>query len=207
MKSQTRAWIMFGVIIFVWGMIGASPFVYFAEMLTGMFNWLLGKTGWSGQLQLLLVYIVIAGIASLLLVLGRKKFRLYLAGFFSLAILVHHLIRCLKTNQLYDISLPIVIVLALALVFLLIKSRKPGLWLADAFIMSLPVWLIYNGLMVLIFSLFDWGTDRWQPFFRGTASVGVKLLDGLLGMPWQLWVIIPTVLAVLPVVFLAKNRD
>jgi hypothetical protein len=207
MKSHTRAWIMTGVLIFTWGMIGASPFVYFAEMLTGIFNWLLRKTGWPVQLQLILLYFIIAGLVCLLLILGRKKYRLYLAGFFALAILVHHLVQCLKTNRLYDISLPIVIVLALSLVFILIRKRKPGLWLADAFIMSLPAWLLYDGLMVLIFSVFDWKSNRWQPFFGGIASANVKALDGLLRMPWQLWVLIPAALAVVPILLFAKNRD
>lgn len=207
MKSQTRAWIMTVLILLIWSTLVATPFKYFADMLADGAGWLLGKTGLSGAIITLLTYFLLGGLTCLFLVLGRRKYRLYLAGFFVLAVLVHHLIYCLRTNQLYDISLPIVLALALALVFLLIKNKTPGLWLSDAFIVALPVWLLFESLLILVYSLLKWPAGRWQPFLVVSGQPGILLLDELLGLPWQVWVVVPCVFAFLPLVFLARNRE
>lgn len=207
MKSETRAWLAGAVILLVWRMTYAGPFSYFADMIAGGFLWLWSFAGVPDKPGVLLTYIFIAGLTCLFFYLGRKKFRLYLAGFFVLGVLLHHVYLCIKSGQLYPVSFAIVIVLALALVFLLIKSKTPGLILSDMFIMSLPVWLLYDSLLVLIFSLFKWPGDRWSPYFVLPDLPLINRLDGFIKLPWEVWAIIPVACAFLPVIFLARNRN
>jgi hypothetical protein len=56
--------------------------------------------------------------------------------------MVHHLILCLRTKQIYDVSPAIAAGTGPALLFLLIKPQAPALWLSDAFIVSLPIFLL-----------------------------------------------------------------
>lgn len=207
MKSETRAWLAGAVIMLVWRMTYAGPFSYFADMITDGLRWSWSFVGVPLQPGIILTYVFVAGAVCLFFFLGRKRFRLYLAGFFVLAVLLHHVLICIRSGQLYPVSFAIVIVLALALVFLLIKNRTPGLILADLFIMSLPVWLIYDSLLVLIYSLLNWSSMRWSPYFVLPDNPLIYKLDGLFRLPWEIWMIIPVVCAVLPVVFLAKNRN
>ncbi|NLW11072.1 MAG: hypothetical protein GX028_03550 [Clostridiaceae bacterium] len=207
MKSETRAWLAGAVLMLVWRMTYAGPFSYFADIIADGLRRLWSFASVPTKPGVLLTYVFVAAATCLFFFLGRKRFRLYLAGFFVLAVLLHHVFICIKNGKLYPVSFAIVIVLALALVFLLIKSKTPGLILADLFILALPVWLIYDSLLVLIFSLFKWSGNHWSPYFVLPDSPLIKQLDGLFKLPWEVWTIVPVVCAVLPVVFLAKNRN
>jgi hypothetical protein len=207
MKSESRGWLVGIIILLTWRMTYTSPFSYFADMIVDGIKTLVEFLRVPPQPAVLLLYFMVSAITCGLLFLGRKQFRLYLAGFFVLAVLAHHLVICIRQEKLFDVSLPIVIVLALALVFLLIRNKTPGLFLADAFIMALPVWLIYDGLLVLLFSLFKWSSNRWSPLFVLPDNPQIHQLDGLLHMPWQIWTVFPVVLAVAPIIILSKNRN
>lgn len=207
MRSETRAWLAGAVLLLVWRMTYAGPFSYFADMIADGLRWLWSFAGVPVKPGVLLTYIFLAGFVCLFFFLGRKKFRLYLAGFFVLGVLLHHVFICIKSGKLYPVSFAIVIVLALALVFLLIKSKTPGLILADMFILALPVWLIYDSLLVLLFSIFKWSGERWSPYFILPASPLISQLDGFIKIPWEIWTLIPVACAILPVVFLARNRS
>lgn len=206
MKSQTRAWIMFTLLLLLWGTIVASPFAYFAKIIAELADFLFRRDAFHIGLQAVLTYLFVGLILTMLLIIGRSRNRVYIAGFCALAGMVHHLIHCLRTQQLYAVSLAIAIGLALALLFLLIRPQGPALWLSDAFIVSLPVFLILDGVVSPVFSFFDLSPQMFEPFLQIPATSLTQRLAGLWGLPQIVWIVVPLAAALIPMIMLTKGR-
>ncbi len=206
MKSQTRAWIVFGLLFVFWGTLASGPFSYFAGMVRQLADFLFSHRMFSPGLQAGLIYFFIAVLLTGLLLLSRHRSRIYIAGFCALAGMIHHLILCLRTRQIYEVSLPIAIGLALALLFLLIKPQSPALWLSDAFIISLPVYLLYDGLLSPLFSLLELDRQSFEPLMLIPADSLVFRMQGFLNLPQWTWAILPVVLALAPMIWLTPGR-
>lgn len=206
MKSQTRAWMMFILLFVFWGTLPASPFSYFAGMIRDWAVFLFRRAFLPVSWQTVLIYLMVFLVLLALLLLGRRGSRTYIAGFCALAGMVHHLILCLRTKQVYDVSPAIAAGLALALLFLLIKPQSPALWLSDAFIMSLPVWLLLNGFLSPLFQLLDLPFDTLSPFIPVPATSLLSGLDGVWGISQTIWAVVPQALALVPMIWLTSGR-
>lgn len=206
MKSQSRAWLIFALLFILWA-VPYSPFSYFAEMIRELGGYLVIHPFMPTPWQAILIYILTGLLLITLLLLGRNRNRLYIAGVCALAEMVYHLIYCISTSKVYPVSLAIAIGLALALFFMLVKAKSPSLWLSDAFVMALPVWLIYDGFIYPASKLLSIEPGQLAPYFKIPASSLLEKLDGTLGLPMLVWALLPLLLAVLPLVFLTRNRQ
>lgn len=207
MKSQTRAWLVCIVLFVFWGTLVAAPFKYFSDLIRELGGLLVATPILPAAWKAILVYLLLAAVLVVLLILSRGKSRLYLAGLCALATIIHHIVLCIRTGKLYPVSLAIAIGLALALLFLIIKSKRPGLWLSDAYILSLAVWLIYDGPVYALSRIPGLNIGRFSPFIPVPADPLLKSLDGFLGIPLIAWAILPLLLGVLPIIFLAQGRQ
>ncbi len=206
MKSQSRAWIVFGLLFVSWGTLASGPFSYFSGMVRQLADFLFKRRIFSSGLQAGFIYLFIAVLYVALLLLSRHRSRTYIAGFCALAGMIHHLILCLRTRQIYEVSLAIAIGLALALLFLLIKSQSPALWLSDAFILSLPVYLLYDGLLSPLFSLLEIDRRLLEPLMSVPADSLIFRMQGLWHLPQITWSLLPVILALAPMVWLTPGR-
>jgi len=207
MNSQTRAWIVTVVLILTWSTPLAAPFRYFAEMIFTAASWLTSYFDASAALTTILVFLLLSATLGLLLWLGRTKQRLYLAGFSALAEVIYHLWICVKNDQVYDVSLPITIGLALALLFLLIPNKTPSLWLSDAFVVSIAAWLLINTLFAGAFEAFGWQKDALAPVLVIPDQSIVLNLDGWLGLPLIVWAILTLAFAIVPLLALTRGQQ
>ncbi len=96
--------------------------------------------------------------------------------------------------------------LALALLFLLIKPQAPALWLSDAFIVSLPIFLLLDGFLSPLFQLIDLSPGTLAPFIPVPAASLLSGLHGVWGIPQSIWAIIPLTLALVPMIWLTSGR-
>ncbi|NCA98483.1 MAG: hypothetical protein EOM08_07480 [Clostridia bacterium] len=206
MKSQTRAGIVLAVLLFAWSTPLAAPFRYFATMIRTGAEFLAGLTRASDALAAWLTYLIVAIIVALLFWIGKSRQRLYIAGFASLSEVIYHLWICIENNRVYDVSLPITIGLALALLFLLIPARSPGLWLSDAFIVSLPALIIVEGFFTGLFSALDWPYDLLGPMLIVPSGSLAQNLAGWLSLPMLIWSVLLVILALLPQILLSQGR-
>lgn len=207
MKSQTRAWLVAAGLFLAWSTVVAAPFRYFAEMLRDWSRYLSGLAGLSDPIRSLLTYGWISLFLILFLLAGRSRQGLYLAGIFALAEVTYHLVICLRNGQLYDVSLPITIGLALALLFLLIKSKSPSLWLSDAFICALAVWQINDTLLAALFDVLKLNRDTLAPLIRVPENALIFSLRDFWHLPLAVWALIAAALVIVPLVFLASRRQ
>lgn len=207
MKSQTRAWIVLGIIFFCWGTLPISPFSYFAAMIREWGDFLFVRSFLPVTMQSLLIYLLFTVLFVAFLLIGRSRSRIYIAGICALAGMAHHLVYCLRTDRLYEASLALAIGLALALLFLIIRSPQPSLWLSEGYIMALPVYILYDGLLHPLFKTADIGYRALAPFMPVPQKSLLSSFDGLWGIPLFVWVFMPAVMVLIPLIFLSKGRQ
>lgn len=207
MKSHSRAWVLFALLVLIWQTLPGGPFKYFADMVREgagrSAEWLIASQAW----QAVFVYLVITIILILLLVVGRHKNQLYIAGICSLATLVHHLLLCIRTGQIYPVSLAIAIGLALALFFLIIRAKSPALWLSDAYVVSLSVWMFREGVLAPVTRLLSMNQSPAIEWLGLPEQSLVRNLSGVWGLPLIVWLLIPLAGSILPLVFLSQGRS
>ncbi|NLO36120.1 MAG: hypothetical protein GX112_07190 [Clostridiaceae bacterium] len=207
MKSQNRAWIMLVLVFLLWQTLPGSPFAYFADMIRQWLGLLLSRPALPGPWQAVLVYVAFSLLLCTLLLLGRSRSRIYLAGICSLATLIHHLIDCIRTGRVYPVSLSIAIGLALALLFLLVKAKSPALWLSDAYTLALSVWIIRDGFLPPVIDRLDIRGSKLDLFLDLPAKPLIDLLDKTWHLPAVVWGLLPLALALLPVIFFSRGRQ
>jgi hypothetical protein len=207
MKSQTRAWLIFALLFCLWGTLPISPFNYFADMIRRLGGFLVSQPFFPASWQAILIYVLVLLVFITFLLLGRSKNKIYIAGVCALAEMVVHLIECIQNNKITSVSIAIAGGLALALLFLLIKAKSPSLWLSDAFMLSLPVWLVYDGAVYALGQLLELEPGKLAPFIPIPSDALVKNLDNFLGLPMAVWALLPLLMAVLPMIFLTANRQ
>jgi hypothetical protein len=207
MKSQNRAWIMFAVLFFSWSTLPASPFKYFADMIRQWFGVVATHTMIALPWQPVLLYFSISVLLVVLLLAGRGRSRLYIAGICSLATLVHHLIHCIRTGRVYAVSPAIAIGLALALLFLIIRVKSPALWLSDAYVIALSVWLIRDGFLPPVLDRLGLAKSQPALFLELPSDPLIMQLDQVWHLPVVVWAALPLAMAVLPLIFWSKGRQ
>ncbi len=207
MKSEGRAWIVTGLLFFLWRTLPASPFRYFADMIGDGCVWATGRLPLPPLGQALLIYFLMGLLLVTFLLISRSRSRLYLAGLCALAEMAHHLVLCIRTGQIYDVSPAIAIGLALALLFLLVKAKSPALWLSDAYILSLGVWLLYDGVLPPLLKALSLEQSGLAALVQLPADPWINRLSGLWHLPLPVWAILPLALAVVPVILLGRGRQ
>jgi len=207
MKSQTRALIVIIGVFILFSTPIMGPFSYFYDLVKTLSGTIIGLLPLSGAWQAALQFVFLALVVSSLLLIGRNRQSHFIAAVCALVEMVHHLVVCIMTKSLYPVSLPIAIGLALALLFLLLPSRRPALYLSDAFILAIPVGMIYDGVMGPVYELFHLPARIFSPLFIVTDQHLVDRLDGHLGLPVLIYALVILFLALLPVVLWASNRQ
>ncbi|NLC84930.1 MAG: hypothetical protein GX749_07640 [Ruminococcaceae bacterium] len=207
MKSQTRALIVYLIVFVLFSTAFMGPFRYFSEVVTKAASTLTGLlplgSGWSAVLQLVLRSLIL----TLLLLFGRNRQSYYLAAICALVGMLYHLVIAVSTRTIYPVSLSIAIGLALALLFLILPSRRPLLWLADGFILAVSVSLLYDGVLGPLFNLLKLRTDTFAPLFVLPDQSLINRLGGHLGLPALVWSLLIAVLALLPVILWSRGRQ
>lgn len=207
MKSQTRALIVFTLLFIFFSTPFMGPFSYFSNLITTLTSSIIGLLPLSAGWSTLLYFVFMALILSALLLIGRNRQSHYIAAVCALIEMVHHLVVCVMTKSLYPVSLPIAIGLALALFFLLLPSQRPTLYLSDAFILSIPVSMFYNGILGPLYAMFHLPEHIFSPLFLLPDQTLINRLNGHLGMPVYVYMPVIAFLALLPLLLWARGRQ
>ncbi len=97
--------------------------------------------------------------------------------------------------------------LAAALLFLLFQTEKPNRWLADAFIMSIPVMMFYELVLSPLFLQFQIKTDLLAPVISVPGTGIADRIGDFLTLPTPVWSIFIYAMAMVAVAFFSRGRD
>ncbi|MDD2534246.1 MAG: hypothetical protein PHC86_06060 [Eubacteriales bacterium] len=206
MKSQTRTWILTVALTLLWSTPIVLPFRYFAQMLANIATWLMAQINLSIAFEAFGLIVLLVLALSAFFWLDRSRNRVYLAGFIALAEVAYHIWMSFRTKSPYDIPLPITIGLSLALLFLLISNKLPGVWLSDAYVMAIPAWLLVETVLAGLFDVMHWPGELLKPILIIPDQSLIFKLEDYLGLPILVWSVLVLILTLMPLIFLAKGR-
>ena len=206
MKSGLRALIVSIALFLLWGTILAGPFRYFAYAFRDLYSWLPGlfhtPTVISGFIITLLLVITVV----VLLILGAKKFSQYMAGICALLSTLYYLFTCLQNKTLGSVSFTVTFGLALALLFLIFQANKASLWLADAYIFSIPVLLVFELILTPLFVTIKVSPNLLSSLFVVPAEGIATRIGNLFQVPMLIWSVFLFAIMLIPVLYLSKSR-
>ena len=206
MKSGLRGLLVALLLFFLWGTEITGPFRFFAYALENTFLWVFKAMGIYPVFQGFIVPLLMVTVLVLLLRLCTKKYASYTAGICALLSLVYYLITYWQTKEFNTVSFAVVIGLALALLFLLFQTERPGLWLCDAYLYAIPVLLFFDLLFFPLVRNFP-AAFQWSQRVFSIANVELSSkIHDILGLPSLLWSAFLFIVITIPVVFYSKDR-
>ena len=206
MKSGTRGLIVSIALFLLWGTIFTGPFRYFAFAFRDLYIWFSElvhmPTVISGFVITLLLIITIV----VLLILSARKFAPYMAGVCALLSMCYYLLTCIKSGSFDFVSFTVTFGLALALLFLIFQASKASLWLADAYIFSIPVLLFFELVMTPVYLALKASPDAVSSLFIVPAESLATRIGNLFQVPLLIWSVFLFALMLLPVLYLSRSR-
>ena len=201
MKRRERAILSFLVLLFLWGTILTGPFKYFAWMTRDIGNFIMGKAGAGADLRVFIAYIISILCMTGLFWIGRSKSRGLICAVCAISSLCFYLIQSFSTlkeiKAIQTVPLFIAIGLTLALISAIIRTNSLELWLADLFVLSIPVMIVYDTLLVPIFVFLNLDTNLLSPWVA-IPKTSLFMEISLLHWPVLVWGLLVTAAALLP---------
>lgn len=206
MNSRSRQILLILVLAAAWGTVLSSPFRAFADMVRDVGLRLFDAVGASSVLSVFLAYLLLLAVLVLLSVLVRGPRQRIVAAACALSAFAYHLAFCIRDGKLYDVAFSTAVGLAIALAFLLFRSKKPVLWLTDAYIAALPALAIHDAFLVPVFDRIGVRLTHLEPWFILPTTSAVMRLDGFAGLPAFVWGLGVAILVVGSSVILSSGR-
>lgn len=206
MNSRPRALVLLIVLSALWGSLVASPFRAFAELCRFGADALGRAFGLSAPVAALVAYVFVLAVLIALLLVSRSKADHYVAPLCALAAFGYQIVSAVLGGHAFTVAITTSVSLALALAFLLPKSRRPAMWLGDAFTMGLVAMVLYDAVVVPVAKKLDLTLPVVKDWFEVPTSSLVVGMDKLWRLDFLLWGGIVAFVFLIPTVFLTVNR-
>lgn len=209
MKRRERAILSFLILLFFWGTILTGPFKYFAWMTRDIGNFIMGKAGAGADFRVFVAYIISILCMAGLFLIGRSKSRGLICAVCAISSLCFYLVQffsSLKEIQaIQTVPLFIAIGLALALLSSITRTNSLELWLADLFVLSIPVMIVYDTLLVPIFVFLNLDTNLLAPWLV-IPKTSLFMEVSLLHWPVLVWGVLVAVAVLLPAGYFVASK-
>jgi len=206
LKSGTRALIVSIAVFLLWGTVLTGPFRYFAYAFRDLYTWFIDAFHTPAVLSGFIIALLLILTAAVLLILSARKNAHYLAGICALLSMAYYVLKCLQNKSFDSVSFTVTAGLALALLFLILQADKACLWLADAYIFSIPVLMFFELVLTPLFVTVHASPDLLSVLFTVPAESIATRIGSLLQVPLLIWSIFLFALMLIPVIYLSKNR-
>ncbi len=204
MKRRERAIISFIILMLLWGTILTGPFKYFAWMTRDTGSFFMSKIGAGTDLRVFVATIFSILCMVGLFLIGRSRGRALICAICAIASLCFYLIGSyLALKDIKDIqTIPLFIAIGLTLTLVAAVTKTDALeqWLADLFILSIPVMIIYDTLLVPFFVFLKIDTRLLAPWIV-IPDTSLFMAVSILQWPVWVWGILVTAAALLPAVY------
>ncbi len=208
MRSEERSGIIAIALILLWGTLITEPFRYFAEIISNGIDKVSDAAGimHGGKIESIVISVAIGIIAIILLKLSSLKAGHVIGPFMSCIALAVFLINCLRYDDINKGKFA-ALVIAVVLIFVLaiIRAEKILIWITDAFILALPVYLLVSWVFVPI-SLISDKVHKYMFICRRSFTNLANAFADFLTVPAIVWGIFFFILTALPVIYFIPGR-
>lgn len=206
MRSDVRAWVVSILLAGLWGTVLTYPFRLVSDLISKTSQTIVGGLHLPAIVFAVLVLFLIMGITCLALFLGRQEVYQYYALGLSVLSGIIYCVKVITTRQ-YSIEAAFVaLVIALPIVLVLLHLDEWTRYIADAFVMALPVSMFYDCVMNPLFRLLKANIYMLKPFIVVPKTGIFSKVNTLLHMPPLVWGCFFYIIALLPVLYLSGGR-
>ncbi len=204
MKRRERALIVFIALILFWGTIISTPFKYFAWMTRDVGKFAFDRLGINGNAGIFVAYVISIICMIALFIICKSGSKVFVSAICSIASLIFFIIT--DFAKLDAVPLSIVIGITLSLFAVIIKTNSFEAFLADLFILSIPVMILYDALLVPIFSYLKINTEIFAPWIIISKT---SYFSGVTFFSWPsiFWGLILTAIAFVPAIYFVNSNS
>lgn len=166
----------------------------------------MGRIGVVGDVRVFIAYLISIACMTGLLFLGRSKNRGLVCAVCAISSLCFYIVQSfdiIQKNQ--TVPLFIAIGLAIALISSIVKTNALEQWIADFFVLSIPVMIVYDALFVPLFSFLNLDTGLLAPWID-ISKTSLFMDVGFLNWPVLVWGVIVTAAAFLPAIYFITSK-
>lgn len=206
MRSDVRALIVSILMFLLWGTVLTYPFRAVSNLICDNTEAIVGKISMPAIASAVLMLIIVMGLTCIGLLAGRMEISDYLALAFSLIGSILYCVSVVKTKQYSVNSVFVALVLVVSVVLVLSRKTEWIRWIADAYIMALPVTMCYESVLNPLYQLLKMDIYKFSPFIVVPQSGIFSKVGNLLGIPLVAWGTFFFILTLLPVIYLSGGR-
>ena len=206
MRSDLRALIVSILMFLFWGTVLTYPFRIISDITCQATEAVAGKMHLPAIAFAVLVLFVIMGITCVMLFLGRMESSDVIALFLSVLGCIVYCIRIFTSRAFSIESAFVAIVLAGTIVLVLLRKTEWTRYIADAYIMALPVCMCYECVMNPLYRLLKTDLYKLSPFITVPQTGIFSKVGNLLGVDLLVWGGFFFVISILPVIYFAGGR-
>ncbi len=183
-----------------------GPFRYFAYAFRDFYTWIVDIFHTSAVVSGFVITLLLIITVVVLLILSAGRLSSYMAGICALLSMLYYLFTCIQAKSIGTVSFTVTVGLALALLFLIMQADKAGLWLADAYIYSIPVLMFFELVLTPLFVTVKASPKLLSFLFTVPSESAATRIGNLFEVPMLIWSIFLFALMLIPVLYLSKSR-
>ncbi|MBR5937306.1 MAG: hypothetical protein IKZ90_03415 [Clostridiales bacterium] len=153
-----------------------------------------------------LVLLIIMGITCVMLFLGKMEVSDHIALVLSITGTIVYTVRIFTTRSFSVAAVFMAILLSGTIVLVLMRKTEWTRYIADAFIMALPVRMCYECIMNPLYRLLKTDLYLLSPFITVPQTSIFSKVGNLLGVNLLLWSGFFFIVSLLPVIYLTGGR-
>ena len=206
MRSDIRALIVSILLFLLWGTVLTYPFRIDSDLICESTEAIVGKLGLPAIAFAVIVLFIVMGITCVALYLGRMEISDGVALAMALISSIAYSVRVITSRSFSIEAVFVAIVLAGTMVLVLARKTEWNRYIADAFILALPVRMVYECIMNPLYRLLKKDLYLLSPFITVPQTSIFSKVGNLLHVDLLVWSGFFFVLTLLPVIYLSGGR-
>ena len=206
MRSDIRALIVSILLFLLWGTVRTYPFRIISDITCQATEAVVGKIPLPAIAFAVLVLLIIMGITCVMLFLGKMEVSDHIALVLSITGTIVYTVRIFTTRSFSVVAVFMAILLSGTIVLVLMRKTEWTRYIADAFIMALPVRMCYECIMNPLYRLLKTDLYLLSPFITVPQTRIFSKVGNLLGVNLLLWSGFFFIVSLLPVIYLTGGR-
>ena len=206
MRSDIRALIVSILLFLLWGTVITYPFRIVSDITCQATEAVVGKIPLPAIAFAVLVLLIIMGITCVLLFLGKMEVSDHIALVLSITGTIVYTVRIFTTRSFSVAAVAMAILLAGTILLVIMRKTEWTRYIADAFIMALPVRMCYECIMNPLYRLLKTDLYLLSPFITVPQTSIFSKVGNLLGVNLLLWSGFFFIVSLLPVIYLSGGR-
>ena len=206
MRSDIRALIVSILLFLLWGTVLTYPFRIISDITCQATEAVVGKIPLPAIAFAVLVLLIIMGITCVMLFMGKMEVSDHIALVLSITGTIVYTVRIFTTRSFSVAAVFMAILLSGTIVLVLMRKTEWTRYIADAFIMALPVRMCYECIMNPLYRLLKTDLYLLSPFITVPQTSIFSKVGNLLGVNLLLWSGFFFIVSLLPVIYLTGGR-